>query len=43
MEIFLSAIFESSMANVRRVLVLFCTKTNKREGSEVDHYKKREI
>ena len=43
MEIFLSAILESSMANVGRVLVLFRTKTNKREGSEVNHYTKCEI
>ena len=31
------------MANVRSVLVLFRTKTNKREGSEVNHYRKGEI
>ena len=40
MEILLSAIFESSMVDVGSVLVLFCTKTAQREGSEVAYYGK---
>lgn len=37
LEIFLSAIFESSVVDVGSVLVLFSSKTAQGEGSEVDH------
>ena len=37
LEIFLSALFESSMVDVGSVIVLFSSKTAQGQGSEFDH------